>query len=78
MAMLDPNAMDALCDRLLSRLLPALQPLVEEAASKAALLAVKSFNTEPQFLWVLRLKYCRFVMICHFFCVDLSIHFKGD
>jgi len=38
---LEGAGMEALCDALLRRLLPALEPLVEEAANRAAMLAVR-------------------------------------
>ena len=38
---LEGNAVEALCDALLRRLLPALEPLVEEAANRAAMLAIR-------------------------------------
>eukprot|EP00435_Cladocopium_sp_Y103_P060792 s281_g22.t1 len=43
------QTIEALCDALLRRLLPVLQPLVEEAAQKAAALAVRGVQGEPQF-----------------------------
>lgn len=43
-----PGHLDAVCDALISRLLPALQPVVEQAASKAALLAVQSLQSDSQ------------------------------
>lgn len=38
---LEGAGMEALCDALLRRLLPALEPLVEEAANRAAMLAIR-------------------------------------